>query len=1225
MKNILKYLGALLVGAILVFCSCKRELITDYDLPYGKVNLALQFSTSSGGGQAVKTKTLGVPVPGEGDENELNTAQTWLLIVDKADETGLLKQAPTRATSIEDGKIYATVDEEVTDSYIHVLANVPPTIGDYLTSLTAGVTMAQIMPNVILLSPTSSVGLIAPLPMHGVSGVVATISKSQDILPAVELTRAVARIDVSIQNSTVPISTFRLSGVRLATGARKGYLFGKSSIDAQRNENVVTYPTAHNVEITADGDQVIQRQIYCYENNGMNPDDTKNPTRIVVEGYYKGSATPSYYGLDILYPSAVAGADSYDIDRNKIYALNITEINKDGYRTYEDAVNAEPFGVGIVVDIEVKDENSHNIVTNGKQYMGSSNTELVIYPATAGEPINFITAAVISYTTQVGWTRGELTATGGITFVSGSGSVAKEYLELGIGSSPVVREVQINVPAGFTSGEIKAHIGNISQTIRVVKRSPMPKTGNVVEDFATNTDYVTAEIIKPDVATEWLKVSADIVGLAPSSLVDKITKEKGGVYIHAQGHIGFNVAKPRRKAQLYVASRNNEQRTRVHVEQDFLDVYSGRVDIEPFTYVGVFHRWNETGERIIRIKADQRGFVGTPGVSGSVVNITGDWIATVVHGDFIKLSTDAPADNNIKAQDPFGDLGVSTWSAQDIEANGQFRDDEGSKSVRGTVNATTPNIYFKVATTGRLASAHSEPRYGVIAITYNLGSTHLIYVRQGEEADYLMRPGDPVVYTAAFKDPSGMSRPASEGGGIYPNIKENMATRIMARRLSPYNLRYDGALSNLTKVPLTSHKFTEFPSQSGDFYFAGGDQVVPIGLQTSITSSAVSMDWNPTASENCPAGYRRISDTPTPTTAISEELVTVAGSENRQSYWLFPMKSKELSNFSNQIKGFIADGYFDRRQIVANQKQAGYLNYNPFRYCVVRSNMQDRNTAYWGYLVFNPYNYASVFLPLSGGYSQNGSPTIPSYRNDGEFAGFHTISKYANTNNWLTNYGLIGAKNVFDNYKSTYYYDAYNIRCIKDDNPPIVNQNPGDVTVGGFVNSGDEFISARIYYANTQTLQWYVMQAYKTEDERKRINSIILSGSKAITPDDDIYLNNWADLSPNITSDWKLQHITIRGIGTKTIPADAYTSDEWRSITIIDAKEFADGAFNLSANSKLGNLILGNYTDFTMNNAAFSAAMPTDKINLKLGKAEYAKRVGNSWKGRTWKSITEYK
>lgn len=1186
-----RIIGGVALLWLLLLTSCvSEELFEQHDpSPEGKVRLQLRLLPAAAE-EGAQTQSTAHP------ETAIDPARVYVLVTDQGDAHGVLRQRPVKASAMEENQIYATLLEETLPSYVHVLANVSTAHAAYLEGLVGTEKLSDIQA-ALTLDPPSAAGLSSPFPMEGVSGQFPSLLKGSTLPTSIPLVRAVARIDVDAR--TVAASDFQMVGARLVNAARNGWLFQPPSVPAQQGADVMAYETVSTVV-----DNAITRQMYCYENGGKAGAFAHNPTRVVVEGKYKGATTSSFYGIDIAYKVGTADSDPllYDIARNFIYTVHLTKVNRDGYATYQEAARSAPFNAGIEANITVTDPYAHNIVTNGKQYMGTTNTTLVVYPLATNTPVKYVTAAILSYTTDPGWEQGEIVATDGITFVSNATS--REVLSLSSGSTPVVREVQINLPADFTTGTLKAHIGNLSQTIVVRKHSPLPPAGEVLLDFAKGSDYVVGEVIAPSAATAWLKVSSDEEGLKSSSLLDKVTNPSGKIYIHVASNVDFNGTATARTAQLFIASKSEEQRTRVYVEQGKIDVYTENNTVAPYTYVGTFHRWNQTAERLIRIKATQ-----------SDAEVTGSWSATVVYGNFIVLSTSPSKDPGIKSYSPHGEPTAVYTTDESVEAHCQVTD--GKRSVHGIIDTATPHIYFKVGLTGKLSSPSSPPRYGLIAITYNRTATQFIYVRQGEEADYLMRPHDPVVYLP-INNVTGPNY-------IKPEVRHPMNDRAYARKLAIYNLKSTSSLVGLSDKGRYGHTFVRYPSQAGDYYFQTGTASIAQGTTGSLTISTEvvppatsptyfrAADW-----ETCPTGYRRISDGVNSGANgwISSANGRVSDSENRQSYWLFPMKGNENSNFSNQVKGYLADGYFDRREITKvgdYQSVVGYLS---------------REAAFWGYLVFNPYNYASVFLPVSGHFNSKGSRQVI-LNSESEFGGFLTSTFEGGNNVWLTNYGVSRSKEVFDNYTSTGGPDGYALRCVRNENPPVLI--PGDgVTVDPFPGGeGNELIAARIEYSAGGTLAQQLTKLYTAADIPK-INSLTISGSQSLTEADFAYLNQWADASADVNTNYRLQHLVLRGAGTKTIPARAFTSVHWKSIALQQVATIADGAFDLNMGAGLYNLVLGAFDPITVSSAAFGANVRTANITLTLSGEEYANRVDRTatphrWRELEWKLIKEQK
>jgi hypothetical protein len=124
--------------------------------------------------------------------------------------------------------------------------------------------------------------------------------------------------------------------------------------------------------------------------------------------------------------------------------------------------------------------------------------------------------------------------------------------------------------------------------------------------------------------------------------------------------------------------------------------------------------------------------------------------------------------------------------------------------------------------------------------------------------------------------------------------------------------------------------------------------------------------------EICPKGYtlsygtaanfRRPTDGPTDGTATNVLMNTLAGiqaSEFRQSMFQIPQLLSGIST-ANNVFGYYADGYFDRR-VIANAPGNGGASNS----AVSETN---NSVAYQGMLIFNPNgnSQASLFFPATG-------------------------------------------------------------------------------------------------------------------------------------------------------------------------------------------------------------------------------------------------------------------
>lgn len=431
------------------------------------------------------------------------------------------------------------------------------------------------------------------------------------------------------------------------------------------------------------------------------------------------------------------------------------------------------------------------------------------------------------------------------------------------------------------------------------------------------------------------------------------------------------------------------------------------------SYVGAFWRAEQTGERVIKTAN------------------TGGWTACV-----------AWMDDNWDEGDIV--LAAGLGDSEDILYTAAPGDAEVYQVTDGIAAASgTGEVLFRIglkttwnadASTGSDNYSSTVPaRYAVIVLSYgtNYGSHQKIFLRQGHEADYLMRNGDAATSVASGWD----------------------GVRDQCVKFSPYNLTHpdlksDPALdwtdiANHPRIParasLTTADapdyFTDFPSQAGAFFQWAVDPTMtaingnaytfyerrayhPTAPATAIT------DWNTdytfpnanaywqqhattpleTTNETCPPGWRRPNDGSM--TAAVGTSNNVAASEYRQSLWLNPQNST-TSSLDNSAWGYYADGWFDRRAITSSSTVAAGTS----------------TVAYRGRLFFNPDTNAGLFIPAAG-YRYTSSGQL-SYAGSG---GYYWSSS-ANS----TSYGW--ALYVYSSVASRGYNDRSDggsVRCVPE-------------------------------------------------------------------------------------------------------------------------------------------------------------------------------------------------
>ena len=357
---------------------------------------------------------------------------------------------------------------------------------------------------------------------------------------------------------------------------------------------------------------------------------------------------------------------------------------------------------------------------------------------------------------------------------------------------------------------------------------------------------------------------------------------------------------------------------------------AGTPPVEATTYVGAFWRANQTGERIIRIHA---------GINAANL---GAWAASVVwldknwdNGDGVILSVDklpgeAGADPNIYTTNP--------GNAESFQVEGNVSTVTGNLTTNGYIT-------FRIGLKSEYTPTTNHPaRYAVVLLSYAGNNRYQkIFLRQGEQADYLMTPDDAI----------------SIGGKI-------VYARPAAKKFSTRNLTWNVMDA---MVLMRSAIFTDYPTKPGALFQWANTSARRRYAWNPFTVAAPSL-WNTMGGgvgfwdtlagdqEISPDGYRRPNDG-----SISgyEPCTTVANSEIRQSLFANPGPNYNYaSETGNSIWGYYADGFFDRRQIAASPTGAANTAVS-----------SGENVAYIGRLFFNPvavsdrYN-ASLFFPAAG-------------------------------------------------------------------------------------------------------------------------------------------------------------------------------------------------------------------------------------------------------------------
>lgn len=387
-------------------------------------------------------------------------------------------------------------------------------------------------------------------------------------------------------------------------------------------------------------------------------------------------------------------------------------------------------------------------------------------------------------------------------------------------------------------------------------------------------------------------------------------------------------------------------------------------------YIGAFFTDNETGERVI---------------SGNRYSYWHVWTATVPeeYRDFIIISTTPSFDPAIGTEAP--------GEAEDYPVIPNSYKNENGYEVRGR-----GRIYFRIGL--RSKNPHQgTPRYGRVDITYANSENGVsdtlktkLFVRQGEDADYLMRNGSTGnTYGAKFS-------PYNLTAKVF---KDNPNTTV------PWVLINKNDLEN-------SVDFVKYPTQAGA-HFQWGLPITQASLALRAyhpTNVNLAADWSmpnwpisyigspplwrPVSGDKfedyyeiCPPGYRRPTDGPVDQIAVNS---LTYGNQIYQSDWRMsifkkPMKGDASSYtvdkpFNEALKtelytpqildeimyGQYADGFFDRRPIKTGKMLNGIDRENGTESLYKGVSLNNANAAYGGVLLFNSETDASIFFPAAG-------------------------------------------------------------------------------------------------------------------------------------------------------------------------------------------------------------------------------------------------------------------
>lgn len=480
-------------------------------------------------------------------------------------------------------------------------------------------------------------------------------------------------------------------------------------------------------------------------------------------------------------------------------------------------------------------------------------------------------------------------------------------------------------------------------------------------------------------------------------------------------------------------------------------------------YVGTFHRHAEYGERII------------------MWNNTGSWVAVIEpenshrnpdgsggYADYSDVVFDryvSPAQEAgmLYTQNPGNaeDYSVSNTWAKLVTIDGK---ETRTLSGKG-------KVYMRVGwQKGNTRSAAPRNRYAKITIRDQIDDMKtsqvlgILFVRKGEDPDYLMRQGDPVE------------------GGIYASNRSDALMFSPYDITSPYGNEMKNGYFDYPFIASGGGEFVKYPSQGGSYFKWGSGRGVslytrsiPYGyFNNNVTVPGV---WSG-AVDVCPDGYR-IPAYDNRTEALADYVFpnpysSLDGLEMVQSMYVKPEQDGVYSPYdwrkkipypqdmsANWMFGYYADGYFDRGPITL--KPSAYVNYAG-------------SEGYDGLMVFNPYSLSSIFLPATGvitntGLSQAGvtfSMNLTTrFSNHPNVIIAMQLFGYVDSNSFVN---TIGQSQVGENQQLAY---GRSIRCVRGDKQDLtkdgkcvlyfdVNTYYGMTVVAAGPITGDQGTSVKV-------------------------------------------------------------------------------------------------------------------------------------------------------------------
>lgn len=334
-----------------------------------------------------------------------------------------------------------------------------------------------------------------------------------------ELTRAVAKIVVKSNTAD-----FTLLGVHSVYNMNKNTVLHNLSGVPETATNVLDYIKSDTDEDFVFAATNIADPIYVYEA------EANSNTYMIIHGLYKGT---EYY-----YKMAIADRDfNYmDIKRNHEYEFTIVSANSPGFATYADALLSKPNNMDLKYEVKITDLSSYEIKANSEYFLAVSNRLCIIYDDTESSGNQYIAFTLTTDCTYAHRFSDESNylkvSNGAMSIVSPTPARIPSAANA---NSPVTTDVIVKLPAGSADkSTINIKLGNIEQTVNVVRKSIIPVGGAVVNYYTENASAYDFEYYlltaKVDNSAPWItmKNKYGVTSADPNSIM----VEDGVIDIH---------------------------------------------------------------------------------------------------------------------------------------------------------------------------------------------------------------------------------------------------------------------------------------------------------------------------------------------------------------------------------------------------------------------------------------------------------------------------------------------------------------------------------------------------------------------------------------------------------------------------------------------------------------------------------------------------------------------